>query len=208
MDSFTVNEVLLQSQIRQAERAKNRPVGLARKPRPVKSYRVANGVAGKKSKAAIQRDTPKERDTFLPEFRGIDREAEKSRLAAKFAFSGGSGPIGTPALDEDSLRRVVSNLGRRPMSATSRSSERPMSATPRASTSRPKNTSLSAQFDQVAAEIEERQSFLEDMTRAGRGREVEGVIKGEIARLLKELQRLDNLLAAETRTSGTPMQNN
>lgn len=49
--------------------------------------------------------------------------------------------------------------------------------------------------DEIAAEIEERQAFLEEMSALGKRDAYEAQIKGEVAVRLKELERIDRLLA-------------
>ncbi|KAJ4458533.1 putative UPF0193 protein EVG1 [Paratrimastix pyriformis] len=55
-------------------------------------------------------------------------------------------------------------------------------------------------FDELVREVEERRQFMADMTRLGRGKEVEGIVKAEIRQKLAEMEALQR--AAESRLHG------
>ena len=52
-------------------------------------------------------------------------------------------------------------------------------------------------FDDIVAEIEERQAFLEEMSKHGQNKEVEARMKKEIADRVGELQRIKELQQKE-----------
>jgi len=59
-------------------------------------------------------------------------------------------------------------------------------------------------FSRVAAEIEERREFLEDMRAAGRGGEYDAMIKAQIAEKVRELEVLDDKISDEAAALANP----
>ena len=51
-------------------------------------------------------------------------------------------------------------------------------------------------FEELWQEVEERRQFLSEMRRLGRGKEYEPVIRGEVARLVQEMEQLQRQEAA------------
>ena len=76
---------------------------------------------------------------------------------------------------------------------------KPVTKRDEAKTERNMNTKAQAEvlFSQVVAEIEERETFLADMTRAGRGQQYETAIKAEIGERVRTLKKLDVTIRRE-----------
>ena len=76
---------------------------------------------------------------------------------------------------------------------------KPVTKRDEAKTERNVNTKAQAEvlFSQVVSEIEERETFLADMTRAGRGQQYETAIKAEIGERVRTLKKLDVTIRRE-----------
>ena len=48
-----------------------------------------------------------------------------------------------------------------------------------------------ARFDELEREITEREQFLADMAKVGQGQKYDAIIRGEIASLIREMEKID-----------------
>mmetsp|Transcript_8826 Transcript_8826/g.13148 ORF Transcript_8826/g.13148 Transcript_8826/m.13148 type:complete len:212 (+) Transcript_8826:24-659(+) len=110
-----------------------------------------------------------------PPKRGTNREELKSNLQEKFQFS-------TGALPESVMMPVSKRVQPKPAPKKQQKEEIP--------------EDLSALFDMVVKEIQERQKFLQDLQEMGQlDKEREGRIKAEIAERVSELQKIKEMMS-------------
>eukprot|EP00743_Colponemidia_sp_Colp-15_P003351 GILK01003621.1.p1 GENE.GILK01003621.1~~GILK01003621.1.p1 ORF type:complete len:264 (+),score=50.43 GILK01003621.1:70-792(+) len=117
---------------------------------------------------------------------GVDRQAEKQRLAAKFQFSRGVLPKGAtmpevappvPKTDKELDTIMLQRQADEQAAAAAAQAQQ----------------SPDELFDSIVAEIYDRQKFLEEMSELGMRNKYEAKIKHEIAERIGDLQRLREL---------------
>ncbi|KAK9823514.1 hypothetical protein WJX72_003340 [[Myrmecia] bisecta] len=125
--------------------------------------------AGRKALQDVLRDSPSERDRFAGAAPGVDREAEKDRLALTFEL----GREGMQARQQAASTAQSLHQSQRAMQSADQHVD-------------PKE----ALIDQIVAEIQERREFLESARQQGQPSPCEARLKAEISSRLAELRRL------------------
>lgn len=130
---------------------------------------VPNSFSGKKMATEILQENPYARERYTGQGkRGVDREAEKDKLATKMELC---------ALTEEEIAQ------HRQRTAAARAPRRAMSE--------------EELRDAICAEIQERWALLEEIRTTGKGAELEAQTRAEIAVRLKQMKRLDAILCEQ-----------
>jgi hypothetical protein len=151
----------------------------ALKPKPGKKLHAIDLISRRKPRSAIEEETKVAPRPKYPGRPGVDREEMKTQLQDKFQFS-------TGALPKQVMMPATEAI---PGEVRARRREKPKPKV------EPEADSLESMFDQIVKEIEERQTFLQEMEELGEcTEEVEARIKAEIVERISDLQKIRELM--------------